>query len=142
MASRVPPFMVFAGGFLAAVVGAVLKLQAGCNLSASPTSSYTACIQSALVDQNGMFHNVIPGNLTYDFLGIALVVLGIGLIFISFAIALVQDQLVQPPTETGASPQLTGASSVVPPACPVCGDPLVRILEHERWYCLRCKEFR
>lgn len=28
------------------------------------------------------------------------------------------------------------------PNCPSCGEPLVRIVEHERWYCLKCKDFR
>ncbi len=28
------------------------------------------------------------------------------------------------------------------PNCPMCGEPLVRIVEHERRYCRNCKDFR
>ncbi len=46
-----------------------------------------------------------------------------------------------PRTEQGGS----GAAPTQPvprPQCPVCGEPLVRVLEHERWYCLTCKDWR
>ncbi len=43
-------------------------------------------------------------------------------------------------------PQGMDETSEVPvpsrPNCPVCGEPLVRVLERERWYCVKCKEFR
>ncbi len=141
MGSRAAPYFILAGGWVLAVVGAVVKLAAGCNFAVSPGSSASSCAQSAVVDQYGAFHNVIPGNLTYDFLGMALVVLGMAMILVGLTIALLQEAVpFAGPQAT--SPAAVPAHVVAPPRCPMCGEALVRILEHERWYCLQCKEFR
>ena len=141
MAIRSSSLLVLFGGVMVAVVGALLKIQTGCNYDISPVTSASTCVQSAVINQYGQFTSIVPGNLSYDFLGMALVILGIGLLFIGSVFAMLEgDSASASEDRTTRERELVSLSRS--PGCPVCGQPLEWIASRNRWYCLGCKEYR
>ncbi len=124
-------------GLVLMMLGALAAV-AGFAMSASANAAYYACLATQPAPPPGFCEAAFSLRSAYDAALVGGIVFAmVGLILAGVGLATTEVTQARP-----VGPPIPAPTAFQTPPCPVCGQPLSWIAQHNRWYCPRCGQYR